>query len=84
MSLSINRVSIPQVNHSNSRKIGFGDKGSSIEERVTILEEKVKRQKDFNENTISALESILDGYPKALKYNVKYCKDVCNELDKLA
>jgi len=90
MSLSINRVSPLQVNPCNSRKIGFGEgvdtliPEPSLEERVAKLEKKSGLQNDFNENTISAWESILEGYPKALKYNVKYCKDVCNELDKLA
>lgn len=30
MNLSVNRISLPQTNHNNLRKVGFGDSDSSI------------------------------------------------------
>ncbi|OGH95854.1 MAG: hypothetical protein A2039_09065 [Candidatus Melainabacteria bacterium GWA2_34_9] len=58
MSLSINRMSIPQ---NNLKQVAFGrmpggEREISIEERVAKLEEKSKLQRDFNHAIVDSFE----------------------------
>ena len=60
MSLSINRVSSPQINQNSSRKVAFGisdgDFQPTLEQRVSKLEEKSKLQGTFNHQVVETVE----------------------------
>jgi len=79
MSLSINRVSIPQ---NNSRQVAFGELGDDgLENRVAKLEKQAIVQNDFNKLMIEADKEARIGLVPESR---KRASEIAKQIDTLA